>query len=403
MRSISKLQAFLLTCGLLIAGIYLEPYAEENSCLICHSEIRVEYNESIHAKFDINCVDCHGGDPSRLDLLAMDLEKGFKGKVKRSEIPALCASCHSDPLRMKTYDIPTDQYAQYQTSEHGMLLASGDTEVAVCTDCHAVHKILAASEPQSTVYPENIPKTCARCHADEKLMAGYGIPTDQFAGFREGVHGIALLLEGNRKSPNCATCHGIHGATPPGVQDIAEVCGLCHIKDREYFRQSPHRRAMEEKRMSECGSCHGNHYVEKPSHDLFDVACLKCHAKDSQSFLEGQKMKTTLIRAEEAIKTAEQDIKLAESRAFDMSVYRSRLYDAHTYLIEAGPLQHTLNAQRIDDLVRRARSIGEEVSGAVHGLLASTRIRGVGLTIFWVYLLFTILVVYLYKRRIIYR
>jgi hypothetical protein len=374
--------------------------AEESSCLICHSEIKVDYQAGIHADYDVVCVDCHGGDSSRMDMEAMAPETGFQGKLKRAEIPELCASCHADAERMKPYNIPIDQYAEYLSSRHGALLAQGDTEVAVCTDCHRTHRILTAEEPESAVYPENVPRTCAECHSDEPLMEGYGIPWDQFEGFVRGVHGIALLQQGNRKAPDCATCHGTHGAVPPGVTDVSKVCGQCHIKTREFFNESPHKRAMDQRKISECSSCHGNHAVVMPGRELFNDTCSACHARDSGPFLVGQKLKTVLVEAEEAVRGAEEGLAQAEGRGFDVSAYRSRLVEARSYLTEAFSIQHTLNLARVEALTRKARSLGEEARGDALALIASTRVRLVGLAISWVLITFAILVIYLYKRRL---
>ncbi|MFQ6117458.1 MAG: cytochrome c3 family protein [Candidatus Bipolaricaulia bacterium] len=373
--------------------------AGENSCSICHSDIKVDYQASIHADYSVTCVDCHGGDPTIMGMGAMDEKTGFKGKPTRGEIPKLCAFCHSDVERMVPYNIPIDQYTEYLTSKHGILLAQGDTEVAVCTDCHGTHRILPADAPESMVYPQNVPQTCAKCHSDEKLMAKYGIPADQLEGFTRGVHGVALLREGNRKAPDCATCHGTHGAVPPGVSDVSKVCGQCHTKTREFFNESPHKQAMDQRKISECSSCHGNHAIEPPGHGLFDSTCSECHSQDSESFLTGQKLKTVLVEAEEAVRRAEAELARAGERGFEVSAYRSRLLEAHSYLTEAFSIQHTLDLARVRELTRKARSLGEEIRGDALALISSTKVRLVGLAIVWVLLTFAILVLYLYKRR----
>jgi len=374
--------------------------AEESSCLICHSDIKVDYQASIHADYGVTCVACHGGDPGLTDMEAMAEERGFRGTPGRVEIPELCASCHADAERMKPYNIPIDQYTEYLTSQHGILLAQGDTEVAVCTDCHGTHRILTAEEPESKVYPENVPQTCKRCHSDERLMGQYGLPTDQFEGFVQGVHGVALLEEGNLKAPDCATCHGTHGAAPPGVADVSKVCGQCHAKTREFFNESPHKRAMDQHKISECSSCHGNHAVELPGHQLFDTTCSACHPQDSEPFLLGQKLKTLLVEAEEAMGRAQEELSRAEGMGFDVSAYRSRLLEARGYLAEASSLQHTLDLERVATLTRKARSLGEEVRGDALALIASTKARLVGLAIIWVLITFAVAVIYLYKRRL---
>lgn len=373
---------------------------EQNSCLVCHSEIKVEYLESIHAAFNVTCVNCHGGDPTTLEIeKAHALEAFFRGTPRRTEIPELCASCHSDPLKMKPYGLRTDQYSEYQTSQHGKLLAQGDTNVAVCSDCHTAHKILPAWEPRSAVHPENIPSTCARCHADKQLMEPYGIPTDQFEGFRESVHGKALLEQGNTKAPSCATCHGTHGAAPPGVEDVSKVCGTCHSNERSYFDASPHKKPMDEQRISECASCHSNHRIEPTDRKLFDRACTSCHSTGSKEQLVSQKIKTLLAGAHEALEEATQLFEQAQQGAVDVSAYRSRLIEARSYFIQALPVQHSLDIPRIEELTRRAKSIADDIRGGIHSLHGAVTIRFIGVSIVWVFLLLLLVVIVLVLRE----
>jgi len=377
-----------------------EATQEQNSCLVCHSEIKVDYLESIHATSNVTCVACHGGDPTTLDSRAAHaLEAFFRGTPQRAEIPQLCASCHSDPMKMKPYGLRTDQYAEYQTSQHGKLLAQGDTRVAVCTDCHTAHRILPAWEPRSTVHFENIPSTCARCHSDNTLMAPFRIPTDQFEGFRQGVHGRALLEQGNMKAPSCATCHGTHGAAPPGVEDVSRVCGTCHITERSYFDASPHKKPMDDSRISECASCHSNHQIEPTDRKLFERACVTCHSAGSKEHLVGQKIKTLLLAADESLREATHLLEQAQQRAVDVSAYRSRLVEARSYFLQALPVQHSLDIPHIEELTRRAKSIADDVRGGLHGFQGVMAIRLLGLTLVWVFLLLLIIVIYLALRE----
>jgi len=374
-----------------------EATQEQNSCLVCHSEIKVDYLESIHAA--VTCVACHGGDPTTLDSRAAHaLEAFFRGTPPREEIPELCASCHSDPMKMKPYGLRTDQHAEYQTSQHGKLLAQGDTRVAVCTDCHTAHRILPAWEPRSAVHPENIPHTCARCHSDRTLMEPYSIPTDQFESFRMGVHGQALLEQGNTKAPTCATCHGTHGAAPPGVEDVSRVCGTCHINERLYFDASPHKKPMDDSRISECASCHSNHQIEPTDRKLFDTVCASCHSVGSKEQLVGQRLKTLLLAADESLREATHLLEQAQQRAVDVSAYRSRLVEARSYFLQALPVQHSLDVPHVEELTRRAKSIADDVRSGLHSLQGVMAIRILGLTLVWAFLLLLIIVIYLVLR-----
>ena len=147
--------------------------------------------DDIHTKRGLSCADCHGGDKSSLDIsVAKDPAKGFVGKPKRNDMPDFCAKCHSDTTFMRRYNpnIPMDQLAKYNTSQHGKLNAQGDQKVAVCTSCHDHHGIRTKTDPISPTYITNVPATCAWCHSDKEYMKDYKIPTTQMEEYAKRVH-----------------------------------------------------------------------------------------------------------------------------------------------------------------------------------------------------------------------
>src|SRR5271157_5581721 len=177
-----------------------------NTCVDCHSVLdpplqvtQEQFSHDIHAQKGLTCASCHGGDPTKADAGAMSKSAGFRGKIERRRVPALCGRCHSDSAYMRQFNpsLRTDQLSQYGTSVHGKRLASGDSKVAVCTDCHGVHDLRPASDTRSKVHPLNVAQTCARCHADASYMKGYSIPTDQFSGYSGSVHRQALAVRGD--------------------------------------------------------------------------------------------------------------------------------------------------------------------------------------------------------------
>src|SRR6266571_2425946 len=127
---------------MLLAGASAQAQAP-NSCVDCHSALdpplqvtAEQFSHDVHSQKGLNCASCHGGDPAKSDMDAMSRSAGFRGKIQRSQIPALCGRCHSDGAYMRQFNpsLRTDQLSQYKTSVHGKLLAKGDGKVAVCTD-----------------------------------------------------------------------------------------------------------------------------------------------------------------------------------------------------------------------------------------------------------------------------
>jgi hypothetical protein len=271
--------------------------ANSTGCVDCHSRVdakqaalAADWKASVHAKNGVGCADCHGGDPTSDEItVGMAQSSGFQGVPARSEIVGLCASCHANADRMRPYQVATDQYTKYYSSVHGQrLLTAGDTKVAICSDCHGTHGIKAASDPTANVYPLNVPKLCASCHADAQKMKPYGIPTDQYDAYKKSVHGIQLLEKQDLRAPTCASCHGSHDAKPPRSTEVVAVCGKCHTATQALYEQSAHSRvpAVGPK----CWTCHGTHDVSKPDESMFlhpggvpNYVCSTCHSTTDQS------------------------------------------------------------------------------------------------------------------------
>lgn len=366
-------------------------------CGVCHSEVRVKYEQGVHKTEGIACTACHGGDPNALTVDAA--HKGnFRGKPARRSIPTLCASCHADIAKMRVYNLPSNQYELYQTSRHGQLLAKGDEGVAVCTDCHGVHEIRPRDDPKSSVFGRNIPTTCGKCHGNPAFLAKRGKKDNPVADYRAGVHGKAYLA-GNDAAPECTRCHGSHGATPPGAADVDKVCGTCHMKTRSYFVTSAHKEAMAAAGEPECVACHHNHKTATPSVGMFDTKCAECHTKGDAGMRTAATFKRMIQGADAEIHHADSLVTAAARIPIYVEDYRSRLQDARTALLEAAPVTHSLDSAQVEPHTRRARSIAMTVSEEVHQKTSGRWWRIVGLALFWFYLILTARIVWLARRR----
>ncbi len=367
-------------------------------CGLCHPDIRVQFEKGVHQSEGVTCTACHGGDPNATTVAAAH-RAPFRGAPKRRDIPPLCASCHSDVTRMRAYNLPSDQYALYQTSRHGMLLAKGDDHVAVCTDCHGVHEIRPPSDPKSSVFSRNIPFTCGKCHGNMALMRKYGLVDNPLADYTAGVHGKAFLQGGNDAAPECTRCHGQHGATPPGVGDVEKVCGQCHQTARAYFIAGPHKKAMDAAGLDECAACHGDHRTQPASVKMLDTVCLDCHDRGSKQVQLAATFKTMFTQASTEIDGAEALVERAARVPLYVDDYKARLTDARTALMEAVPVMHALDASQVEPHTRRARSIAAEVTREIQKKLAERVWRYVGLGLLWFYLVLTAVVVTRARRR----
>jgi hypothetical protein len=381
-----------------------------NTCVDCHStlegkhaEITTQAERSIHAERGVSCADCHGGDPSAPEVdESMSPDAGYIGVPAKSEIPALCASCHADVSRMRQYDLPTDQYAKYKESIHGIRLAEGDLNVTTCFDCHGGHEILKANDPASSVYAANVPSLCARCHSDEELMAPYDIPTNQYDLYRQSVHGHALLDEQDLRAPNCATCHGTHGAAPPGFEEVANVCGSCHAATQDYFLKSPHAQALDS--APKCVTCHGRYDVSKPSEALYLGAeprhCGACHAPDTAPGQVARSLYENIAGAAQAYEEAELAIQAAQDVGMLVTPMEARLREANTSLITARAAQHTLDLATVEVESTDAYAIAEEVKASADAAVAESIFRRQAMVVAIAVIILTIVALYLLKREL---
>lgn len=192
------------------------------NCSNCHDDIAKMYDGSLHgqaarqgARLAPRCWDCHGSH----DIAGV---KSPESKVAKFNIPYVCGRCHKEGTEVtRTYNIPQDSIlTHYSFSIHGEgLFEKGLTVSAVCTDCHTSHNVLPHTDPKSSIFRDNVPKTCEKCH-----------------GMIEKVHAKVIRGELWEKEPNkvpiCIDCHAPHKARKIfyelGMSD--RDCLNCHAK-----------------------------------------------------------------------------------------------------------------------------------------------------------------------------
>ncbi len=393
-------------------GLLIAETENNDACLTCHLEVDEDldvpvmsnYENDIHIQSGLSCSDCHGGDPTAIDDsdAAMWDDDSFIGIIEKIDQPKICGTCHSSSTYMRNYSTSsrTDQVDQFWTSRHGILLKNGDTKVASCTSCHGAHGIFPIDHPRSKVYATQVPSTCAACHSDSDYMEEYDIPTDQFDSFKESVHGVALLDKQDNYSPACNDCHGNHGAIPPNVSHISDICGSCHINNKDLFQGSFHREYFIENDFNECEACHGNHEVVIPSDDMLawddNSVCMKCHDKDD---IDAEKMSLNFYQTIDSLNTElhaiEEQIAIAETKGMEVSELFIHLEDAQRALIQTRTNIHGFDIDYVSETAESGFSAVATAKIGVTQILNELIYRKKGLIIFSIIITFTILVLYL--------
>jgi nitrate/TMAO reductase-like tetraheme cytochrome c subunit len=163
------------------------------------------YSESAHN--GLACTDCHTdikGYPH--PELTFQTQRAFS-----LQMYTVCQKCHEE------------QYNKTLDSVHMQAVAAGNTNAAICTDCHNPHTQKIITDQSGALLPEarlNIPQLCAKCHSTI------------YNQYQESVHGAALTEEGNTDVPTCIDCHGVHDIGDPTTSafrlNSPQICAKCH-------------------------------------------------------------------------------------------------------------------------------------------------------------------------------
>jgi predicted CXXCH cytochrome family protein len=367
------------------------------SCVACHLEIgdpRLEVpaktfgQEDIHAAKGFGCTACHGGDLNQAGMEAMDPARGYIGKPDRHQIAQVCGRCHSDAQFIKRYNpaLRIDQVAEYATSVHGQRLRRlGDPKVAICTSCHPAHSIKPPSDPRSSVHPLRVAETCGRCHADAKYMAPYKIPTDQLEKYRQSVHWKTMSVKGDLSAPTCNDCHGNHGATPPGMSWVGNVCAQCHAVMGELFAKSVHAKAFVDMGTPGCATCHDNHAIKEASDEMLglgtNAVCAGCHApgdKGGETAVEVRRLIDALV--DESGKARAALVK-ADRAGMEVSQAEFDLNGATDALVKARAAVHAFTVDAVKKEVEPGLAIGAKAFARGVRALDEVQFRRKGLAV----------------------
>jgi len=192
------------------------------ACQKCHETNYTKAQDSMHAQAakagNLNapiCTDCHGAH----DVRPPD--------QPRAHISEICGQCH------------TQIFDAYKNSVHGAaLIQENNPDVPVCTDCHGVHNI---QDPRTQEFRVETPELCAGCHANQELMAKYGLNADVYSLYKLSWHGVDVSVY-KAKWPNlwhnsavCTDCHGTHDilatnnpASKVNPINLLVTCQQCH-------------------------------------------------------------------------------------------------------------------------------------------------------------------------------
>jgi nitrate/TMAO reductase-like tetraheme cytochrome c subunit len=283
------------------------PLAEKHNltnddCLVCHQKEGMtaeiggqpipltinseKYAASVHGEEQVACVDCH----SNITSFPHPEVTASSPRDFSLEMYPTCQQCHAE------------QYQKVLDSVHQTALAAGNTNAAVCTDCHNPHTQTRLTNKDTGELLLGaklvIPQTCAKCHSTI------------YDEYKSSVHGSALTNEGNQYVPTCIDCHGVHNIQNPTTSSFRNstpaLCANCHTNEtimkqygistnvlnsyvsdfhgttvkmfEESYPDQPTNKPV-------CTDCHGVHNIMKPDDPEAGIAfksnllikCQQCH------------------------------------------------------------------------------------------------------------------------------
>ena len=120
-----------------------------DTCGGCHQREKTVFLKGMHGQMQQAgngaapvCSDCHGAHSI----------KRASSQAWQNAVVGSCGNCHDDYI------------TSFRHTYHGKVTTMGFGKVATCASCHGAHDIRPASDPLSSVAPENKLATCRNCH-----------------------------------------------------------------------------------------------------------------------------------------------------------------------------------------------------------------------------------------------
>ena len=129
-----------------------------------HRMVVAEFTSSVHGRSaargnrDVpDCLTCHGNRNPH------EIGRGSK-EMSPKEKMALCGNCHDDAAKMARNHVTAEGVRSYRRSFHYKAIRFGETNTAVCQDCHTAHGVLPADRSRSSICPWSSPWRWAAFH-----------------------------------------------------------------------------------------------------------------------------------------------------------------------------------------------------------------------------------------------
>jgi predicted CXXCH cytochrome family protein len=216
-------------------------------------------------------------------------------------------------------------------------------------------------------------------------MEPYDIPTDQGQEYRRSIHWETMSEGGDTSAPTCNDCHGNHGAAPPGVSWVGNVCGQCHVVMAEYFQESHHSQTFTAIGVPGCAFCHQNHEILAASDELLGMGegavCRSCHSEQDTGGLAAAGMRAMIDSLRFEIDSAASVLETAENSGMEVSASIAALNDAQSALVKARAAMHSFDPELVAAEVEPGTEVSASALARGEKALRDLQIRRIGLAV----------------------
>ena len=171
------------------------------SCEGCHKDIDPglykQWWESVHARVNVGCADCHGDDHEAVFAAQGRVSAGACGTCHEKAVAEFAQNGHAtteaDALKTSRFMLQSPAMRREGCMAcHGIGKQFEDGSVGACNKCHPGHAFSSVVARQ--------PEACEVCHI--------GPDHPQVEAYRTSVHGILYFQDRDESvAPTCVTCH----------------------------------------------------------------------------------------------------------------------------------------------------------------------------------------------------
>ncbi len=239
------------------------------------------------------CLACHGVDDKKVGPALRESAAKYKGAEAKLIAALRAGKGHPMPVEATDAEFKAIlAYLQETAKPAGSAKSAPRIEKATCLACHGTEGFAAAGR-NLHVSPEKFDKSvhaqreCVDCHTNitevpHKAAADGAwrltIPNvcgnchvKQREAYAGSVHGTEVLKNKNPYAAVCSDCHTTHDIGRPAADStrvaITRNCGNCHVDSYKSYVQTYHGQVhtLGEAHTAKCFDCHGNHGILRVS------------------------------------------------------------------------------------------------------------------------------------------